>query len=320
MVSESKYDHSERRSSKRVPRAKLAINPLSKPGKLVELDAKEFSVDLKVQREVNELRIVEMAKNFQPQSLGLVTASKRADGHIYCLDGAHRIAAARRVGWNGLFATRLFTDLTLAEEAGLFLTTNNTRPVQAIDKFKVRITMGDPAAVNINTILKNFNLHVDWANNESRNIISAVATVERVYYGAGILPYRDHPDLLFKVFRTLIDSYGLESGRTTWGRAMIEGLGIFWASYGSHIDRERLGDALQNNPPRSLIGQARMLRDAKGGTIGENAAEVILKHYNHRHRSKLPPIGEVDPRNAWGVEMDPEYVSPSLFVMDTIDA
>lgn len=313
-IEEAGSHHFERRTTKNVPRAKVDIVPVTKPGKIVELSPKEFMIDLKVQREVNELRVIEMAKNFQPQSLGLLTASKREDGHIYCLDGAHRIAAARKARWNGLLATRLFTGLTLAEEAGLFLTTNNTRSVQAIDKFKVRITMGDPSAVNINTILKNFDLHVDWANNESKNIISAIATVEKIYYGAGVLPYRDHPDLVYKVFRTLTDAYGLDSGRTTWGKAMIEGMGIFWASFGSRINRERLVEALQGNPPRAIVAQAQMLRDAKGGTIGENAAEVIHKHYNHRNRAgKLPAIGDVDPRDAWGVEMDPQYVSPALF-------
>lgn len=310
----TKETSSYRRATKNVSRKKINIEPLDKPGKLVELSPKEFSIDLKVQREVNEARVAEMASKFQPQSLGLITASKRADGHIYCLDGAHRIAAARRAGWDGLMATRLFTDLTLAEEAGLFLTTNTTRAVQVIDKFKVRITMGDQDAVNINTILKNFNLHVDWANNESKNVISAVATVERVYYGAGVLPETGHPDLLYKVIRTLNDAYGADGGRAVWSRTMIDGTGIFWATYGSMVDRTRLVDVMQSHPARAITGQARMLRDAKGGTIGENAAEVILKHYNHRSRSKLPPLGEVDPRNAWGVEMDPEYVSPLAFV------
>lgn len=309
----TKKSYFDRRASKQLTRRKVEVAPLTKTGKLVELHAKEFMVDLKVQREVNDLRVEEMAKNFQPQSLGLITASKRADGHIYCLDGAHRVAASRKAGFDGLLATRMFEGLTLAEEAGLFLTANSTRAVQAIDKFKVRITMGDPVAVNINTILKNFNLHVDWAGSDSKNVISAVATLERIYFGCGVLPERDHPDLLYKVFRTLVDAYGLEQGRATFGRAIMEGLGIFWASFGSHVDKNRLRDALQSTPPRVLIGQARMLRDAKGGTIGENAAEVIHKHYNHRNRQKLPPIGDIDPRDAWGVEMDPNYVNPALF-------
>lgn len=305
----------DRRATKTVPRSKVAISPLNKPGKLVELSAKEFMVDLKVQRQINELRVEQMAKDFQPQSLGLITASKRGDGHIYCLDGAHRIAAARKVGWTGMLATRLFTDLTLTEEAGLFLTTNSTRAVQAIDKFKVRITMGDPTATNINTILKNFGLQIDWAGNDTPSVISAVSTVERVYYGAGVLPYGDHPQLLFKVVRTLHNAYGAEAGRSAWNRALIDGLGIFWGTFGSLVDRNRLVEVLQTHPARAITGQARMLRDAKGGTIGENAAEVIHKHYNHRNRDKLPGFTEVDPRNVWGVELDPEYVDPALFAV-----
>jgi len=293
-----------------LPSTKISI--LNKPNSLVELHAKEFSLDLKVQRVLNESRAQEMAEDFQPHALGLLTASKRADGHTYCLDGGHRISAARLADYNGLMATRLFTGLTLKEEAQLFLTLNKGRAVQAIDRFKVRVTMEDPAAVSINKVLRAYGLHVDWANNSSLGVISAIGTLEKVYAGCGIRDEGQYPDLLDKVVRTLHRAYGENADRATYSRVVLEGLGVLIATFGNRIDYERLVYVLQGTVPRQIIAQTRTLRDAKvkGGSLGMNAAEVIHRLYNSRYKAKLPDFHEVDGRNS----VDPLWVDPAQYV------
>lgn len=284
--------------------------------KLVELHCKEFSIDLKVQRELNEKRAQEIADDFQPEALGLLTASKRADGHTYILDGATRVSAARKCSYDGLMATRLFEGLTLKEEADLFLRLNFGRAVQAIDRFKVRITMEEPSAVNINNVLKAFNLHVDWANNASLGVISAISTLEKVYAGAGVRPEGEYPELLYKVIQTLVKAYGSNADRMTYSKVMLEGLGILIATFGSRIDYERLVYVLQGTVPRQIAIQTRTLRDAKarGGSLGKNAADTIHQLYNHRYRNKLPEFNEVEPMNNYIPEMDPLYVDPNQYV------
>lgn len=294
---------------------------LEKPSTLVELHAKEFSVDLKVQRMLNEDRADAMAKNFQPHALGLLTASKRTDGHIYVLDGGHRVSAARKAGYEGLIATRLFTDLTLKEEADLFLTLNSSRAVQAIDRFKVRVTKGDPAATNINKVLAAYGLHVDWANNQSLGVISAIGTLEKVYAGAGIREEGEYPELVDKVIRTLHRAYGEKADRATYSRIMLEGLGIFVATFGGQIDYERLLFVLQGTVPRQIQVQTRAMRDAKvakNSSLGMAAAMVIHRMYNHRFRTKLPEFNEVEPRNASYHlnKKDPLEVDPNQYVIE----
>lgn len=308
----------------RVPvKAPTAVVKLDKPSTLVELHAKEFSIDLKVQRSLNEDRADAMAKNFQPHALGLLTASKREDGHIYVLDGGHRCSAARKAGYDGLIATRLFTGLTLKEEADLFLTLNASRAVQAIDRFKVRVTKGDPAATNINNVLQAYGLHVDWANNDSLGVISAIGTLEKVYSGAGIREPGEYPELVDKVIRTLHRAYGDKSDRSTYSRVMLEGLGIFIATFGSQIDYERLVFVLQGTVPRQIAVQTRAMRDAKvvkGGTLGGSAAMVLHRMYNHRWRGqKLPEFHQVEPRNAsyhLDRKKDPLEVDPNQYVIE----
>lgn len=293
------------------------VHTLEKPSRLVELHAKEFSIDLKVQRLLNEARADEMSEDFQPHALGLVTASKRADGHVYLLDGSHRISAARKANYEGLIACRLFENLTLQEEASMFLTLNNSRAVQAIDRFKVRITEGEPVAVGINKILKTYGLHVDWANNESLGVISAIGALEKVYAGAGVREEGQYPELVDKVVRTLAKAYGDKADRATYSKVMLEGLGIFIATFGSRIDYDRLVYVLEGTTPRQIAVQTRALKDAKvhRGTLGTQSAIVIHRLYNNRWRAKLPDFHAVEPRNA-AYHADRLEVDPNQYVIE----
>jgi hypothetical protein len=293
---------------------------LDKPSKLVELNAKEFSLDLKVQRQLNEDRADKMAENFQPQALGLVTASKRDDGHIYCLDGGHRLSAARKARYDGLIATRLFENLTLKEEAALFLSLNNSRAVQAIDRFKVRVTQGEPIASGINNVLRHYDLHVDWANNQSLGTISAIGALEKLYRGMGIREEGEYPDLVDKLCDILIKAYGKDNAnndRSMFSATVIQGLGTFIAIYNKRIDIDRLVACLQNTTPRQIITNTRVLKDAKvkGAQMAMNAAQVVLNLYNNRNRNKLPEMNDVEPKNDT-YHTDPLYVDPNQYVKD----
>lgn len=304
-----------------VPVHQPKVVTLDKPSKLIELHAKEFSLDLKVQRQLNEDRADKMAEDFQPHALGLLTASKRADGHVYVLDGSHRVSAARKARYDGLIACRLFENLTLKEEAALFLTLNSSRAVQAIDRFKVRITQGEPIASGINEVLKRYDLHVDWANNQSLGTISAIGALEKVYQGAGVREVGAYPDLVDKLASTLVKAYakgnagGGKDDRAIYSRVMIEGLGIFIATYNKRIDYDRLIMALQGTTPRQIATNTRVLRDAKlkGSQVGMNACQVILNLYNNRNRNKLPEMNTIEPKND---SYHADRVDPNQYVRD----
>ena len=303
----------------RVPVHTAKVVTLDKPSKLVELHAKEFSLDLKVQRQLNEDRADKMAEDFQPHALGLLTASKRADGHVYVLDGSHRVSAARKARYEGLIACRLFENLTLKEEAALFLTLNSSRAVQAIDRFKVRITQGEPIASGINTVLKRYDLHVDWANNQSLGVISAIGALEKVYKGAGIRDEGEYPDLVDKLCSVLTKAYMKDASadRAVFSATVIQGLGTFIAIYNKRIDMDRLVTCLQTSTPRQIITNTRVLKDAKlkGSQMAMNAAQVILNMYNNRNRNKLPEMNTIEPRND-SYHKDPMAVDPNQYVKD----
>lgn len=309
-----------RRNTRTVKTQKTHIEKLSKPSHIEELHAGDFYTDYNVQRSLQEPRVAEMAADFRPDSMGLITASLRPDGRIAILDGQHRIMAARAARYDGPIVTRVFEQLTVQEEAGLFLTLNKSRAVSTIDKFKVRITLGDPIATNINKILKAYGLNVNFANTKSTNTIGAVVTLEKVYHGAGVRDGGHHADLIDRVVGTLIAAYNGDTRPAVFSRPMIEGLGIFHATYGKRIDKERLVDALSGIQPRQVATRARTRRDALGGSIGENAAEVMLEIYNHRRKDKLPPFKNVDPyANYSDPTKDELYVDPAQYIKKEIE-
>lgn len=310
----------KRRNTKVVKRPKTHIQKLDKPSHIEELYAGDFFVDHNVQRGLNEARVAEMAEDFRPDSMGLITASMRETGRIAILDGQHRIAAARLANYEGGIVTRVFENLTVTEEAGLFLTLNKSRPVSTIERFKVRVTLGDPVATNINKILKAYGLNINFAAAKTPNTISAVVTLEKVYHGAGVRDNGHHADLVDRVIGTLIKSYGGDTRPQVFSRPLVEGMGIFHATYGKRIDKERLTDLLGGVPPRQVVSRARTRRDALGGSMGENAAEVILDIYNHRRKDKLPPFKDVDPfANYSDPTKDELYVDPTQYIKPEVE-
>ena len=314
MASETTSTNLNRRATKSVARKKTHIEKLNKPSSLMELPENEFKVDPRVQRMLNEKRRDEMAEDFRPDSMGLVTASLRTDGRLYLLDGQHRVMAARACRYEGLIAARVFTDLTLEEEAGLFLTLNRTRAVSTIEKFKVRVTLGDRTAININKILTAYGLHVNFAASHVPNTISAIVTLEKVYRGAGVWDDGEYSELVDRVIGSITKAYGSDTRAVVFSRPMIEGMGIFHATFGKKIDKERLATVLSEVPPRQIASRARTRRDATGGSIGENAAEVIHDLYNNRRRDKLPEFHKVEPKNNMAHVLDPMYVDPAQYV------
>ncbi|HEX9085911.1 MAG TPA: hypothetical protein VF867_00105, partial [Arthrobacter sp.] len=180
---------------------------------------------------------------------------------------------------------------------------------------------GEPVAVGINDVLRTYGLHVEWANNESLGVISAIVALENIYKGAGVYKKGAYPDLVDKVIRTLHRAYGDKAERATYSRVMLEGLGIFIANFGARIDYDRLQYILQGTVPRQIAAQARTLRDARGkkaSGLGQAAAEVLHQMYNHRYKQKLPEFGAVEILNTLPddnkFEQDQLYVDPNQYV------
>ena len=250
---------------------------------LIDMEIGDFSTDPSVQRALNQIRVDKLAKDFNPLMLGLITASRRLDGRSYILDGQHRIAAARKARYGGVVATRLYEGLSVAEESEIFLGLNNTRKVNALDKFNVRVTMGDPGAVAINNALKNHGLRE--SGRHTNGMFAAIMAIERVY--AGFLSYGAEPrlDLVEGVLNILVMAYpGLD--RKAFQANTVQGVGLILEVFGRRVDKKEMIAALQGITAEQLAVRGRSGKDMEGGTGAEGVARVILSIYNKGKASR----------------------------------
>lgn len=244
---------------------------------LKDMKVSEFHTDPSVQRQLNEPRVKALAADFNPQMLGLVTASKRPDGRSYILDGQHRIAAARLKQYNGYVATRLYENLSVSEEAKLFLDLNNTRKVNALDKFNVRATMGDPAAVALKAALERVGLRA--SGQHTGGMFAAIVSLERVYQG--FMSYAQEPrlDLVEAVLHVLTRAYGAEE-RKAFQANTVQGIGLILHIFGKRVNADDLTEALRSIPADTLAIRGRSTKDLEGGTGAQGVAKVVLSKYN----------------------------------------
>lgn len=250
---------------------------MSSKASLVDMKITEFSVDPAVQRQLNEPRVKKIAKEFNPQLLGLITASKRLDGRFYVLDGQHRLAAARQVGYTGYVATRVYENMDVVEEADSFLGLNDTRKVSALDKFHVRVTKGEPGAVALNNALNRYGLRA--SGQHTGGMFAAIVALERVY--AGFMSHASEPriDLVEAVLHILTRAYGAEE-RKAYQASTVQGIGLIIQIFGKRVNPDDLVSALRTITAEALAVKGRSTKDLEGGTGAQGVAKVILSMYN----------------------------------------
>lgn len=267
--------------------AVLSLPPTARSS-IRDISLDEIIIDPRVQRAegVDQRRIDKMASNFDPDALGVLILSQRADGTLACLDGMHRRTAAMQAGWKQPVAARIFTGLSLAQEAGLFLLYNDKKDPSAISRFSARVLAGDEVAVDISNIVREYG----WTIRQSADVgsLTAVDALERVYRtGAGTLSDGANPVLTERVLSTITDAWGHEP--IAVHQVILGGVAQLYGRFGSAVDAAKLVREIQNTQPRVLIGRAKTLKDVQGGTVPAALAKILVSLHNNRRRSNLLP-------------------------------
>lgn len=235
---------------------------------------------------VDQRRVNKMAASFDPDALGIFILSQRADGTLVCLDGAHRRATALQVGWKQPVDARVFTGLTPAEEASLFLLYNDKKDPSAISRFAARVMAGDVVAGDINDIVTRLGWTIRIAADPGS--LAAVDALERVYRsGAGTLSDGAYPMLTERTLSTITAAWGHDSIAVQ--SAVLQGVAQVYGRFGSAVDTRKLVRELQDTQPRVLVGRAKVLRDMQGGTVPAALAKILVGLHNNRRRTNLLP-------------------------------
>jgi len=134
------------------------------------------------QRPTNTAQVEKIAAHFDEAKLGLPIVSAR-DGQYHLLDGAHRVAALRKIGYTHALCIVL-TGLSYQDEAEYFRTQNhNSRPLTKYNLFKAGLESGDELCVQIDRITRanGFTVGMSYRNFNSIAAIFALTTVCTVY-------------------------------------------------------------------------------------------------------------------------------------------
>lgn len=246
----------------------------------------DLVVDSRVQRQaLNMAKVRKFVKRYNPSALGIVTVSRRADRSLVVVDGMHRVEATRIFTTNaGLMLCHVFTDLSLADEAQMFLDLNETTQPMVADKFNVTLSAdsveGD-AARDMQELVGAYGWRI--SRTQANGHINCIRIATRLYELSQKLDAQ--PNLLQAAILVITRAWG--NDRHGVQGPILEGIGRMFGEYGSNLDMTRLVDTLKayQGGPQTLVAEAQALAAIRKGRVSMAVAEQLVESYNKGLRS-----------------------------------
>lgn len=247
------------------------------------LPVRSLTCDSRVQRGLIGARVRHLEAQFDPDALGIFTVSIRGENgscEVHTIDGNHRREAAMRLGRGEMkVKCHIYRNLSLAEEAQMFLDLNDSRAVSPIDKFDKGLVAQNEECLAIQDVLNRFGLRV--AAGQGNGTIACIDRARTLH----------REGLLEDVLRVSIGAWGVRSEAVE--HVVLASLGLLMRAYGEDLDHKSLTARLAKytGGPAGLIGNARALSGMKPISVTRAAAEIIRDAYNMRRRgAALPPL------------------------------
>lgn len=250
--------------SNRIERVKLAV----------------ITFDGRVQRGLDLKRVASIAEDFDWDAFGTPTISRRIDGTLHAVDGQHRILGGIKAGHAERVAQmRVHEGLSLEEEARLFRLLNNTKQVLPVDKFRIAVIEGEPAAVEMNKMIEHAGLTVAHSGERSFRAVQALRAVHQF-----------DPQAAAKTLDLLVRAWGTSA--TSVQASLVAGAGRFFIRYGDAPQMEKLVAKLGKyaGGPNALIGAARGLAKMRQVPVSDAVADILVNLHNQFARqNQLAP-------------------------------
>jgi hypothetical protein len=231
---------------------------------------RDLITEPKFNRPISEQWVARLVADFQVSRLGRIALSRREDGTLIILDGQHRIRALRDKGVpedSKVIPADVYTDLSRAEEALLFVHLNQTKHVSSFEKYRALLVGGDPETRNIDSIVRSHQLVV--APGKKDGAVGCVDALRRLYNmgePAGAV--------LSRTLMTIHEAWGEAS--EAYGSALLRGVGLY-LNDNREMDPRDLGAALVRGPgaPINLIGWAKAIAGTHRMAMDKAIAQII---------------------------------------------
>ena len=245
-----------------------------------DLPVAELIVDPRVNtRPVNYGRVQGMASDFDLDSLGVLHVSIRPDGTKSLVDGNHRRLTLERIGWTDQrVPCRIYTGLSVAQEARLFDRPNDTRKPSRIARYMARLTGEHKETLAINAIVRAVGLAVHDAPGTGH--IQCVAVLEALYKGDTKIAKRPDPRCILHALECLRDAWGPDS--TSFKGPLVHGLGLVFLREGDRVKKSHMIAKLTGvvGGAAGLEARAKTAKDMHNRSLPFSAAGVIVDLYN----------------------------------------
>jgi hypothetical protein len=232
----------------------------------------------------NEALIKEIATEYKPARLGVLTVGPRRDsGKHRIADGQHRYLGLRERGWREEPVPCLVVHgaVTNAEMAEIFLGIQRRVNVKPVDVLLSEIVAEHPDAVAIHKIVNGAGFRI--GHTTGTGTISAAVALKRIYKNQGA-------GALVGALSTATDAWG-KIAAAVHGE-ILEGLALVLGRH-SDIDRPVLTKKLRlaaKAGPDTLRAQAKSSREIHGSTSAQNIAALAVVAYNsgRKPENRLP--------------------------------
>jgi len=212
-------------------------------------------------RPLNQGKVQRMREVFDPNALGVILLSFRANDTYSILDGQHRVALALEMGRTEM-AARIYIDLTYEQEASLYNAFATVNKQSALDKFRAKLEAKEANALDIQRILRRYDLEVATAG-PALGKLQAVYGLETIHdtYGSAFLD---------NVIGTL--HAGWADSPRAYVTESLNGMAAFWLRYHDTVDLKRLQDVMKRVSPERVLQAVGSQRASS--FVGRNGKEV----------------------------------------------
>jgi hypothetical protein len=240
-----------------------------------EIQPNKVTVDLTVERLLDQRRVAAIAADLHPEAIGLPAISRRGSALIV-IDGQHRLEALKVNELGDVpLPCAVYDGLTLEQEAELFRLLNATKALSAIDKFRISLVEKNPTSLAIDAIVER-NGYVTRPG--SPNSCIAVTTLRHIWS-------RDQGDTLNRSLSVASATWGHRKHATH--QTILQALASMLFRYGNTVNLTRLADKIRTERdaanPTQFLGTMRALADTTGTTPSDAGAGKLVTIYNRNY-------------------------------------
>lgn len=244
----------------------------------------ELLIDQAYQRKLSEKskRVIrKIVGEFTWSRFGAINVAERPEGGFLVIDGQHRAIAALHCGVTDVPAT-VSAGAQAAQALDFVAVNSNRSAVTAVDKFRARVTAGEPDALELDEVLRGLEISADVAPGcvmkpkETRSI----SLLQKLIKSPG-------KGILFTALELLIDaqpdttnllsSFAIEVTAIVTTRVIDKG-----------GDIDRLAGILEETDFETMKYHAGGLVKTLGGRTGHRGATLLARAYNKGLQNRIP--------------------------------